>query len=71
MDKVKHDTVTLFHGFHCAKCGWPIIDVVCNITEQPYCEHDFWLYCSNPTCVKHVGEAFDQFEPSWVKLDGE
>ena len=52
----------------CRDCSWPVVDACCNdglAVTEPYCDWDWWIYCSNPTCVNHVGEGVFQNNPEW------
>jgi hypothetical protein len=50
----------------CKDCGWPIIDMCCNVSKLPYSEWDWWMYCSNPTCKNHKGEGIAQNDCSFA-----
>ena len=64
-----YDTAEMLEGVHCRCCGWPIIELCCNLSE-PYIAFDWWVYCCNPTCQHHHGEGVFQEQPSWiVKLE--
>ncbi len=58
------------HG-HCRACGYTVISVCCNVGEweklDPQEETwDWWMYCTNKTCVHHVGEGYFQTDPSYL-----
>jgi hypothetical protein len=60
-------TVKFMENCHCRDCGWPIIFMCCNVDKKPYNEHDWWEYCSNPTCKNHEGESVFQNTLEWVE----
>lgn len=44
----------------CIECAWPVILVYRTealFEKRPYMYYDYWMYCSNPTCVHHQGEG--------------
>jgi hypothetical protein len=51
----------------CKDCGWPIIDMCCNLDKSPYDNWDWWMYCSNPTCKNHQGEGISQNECTFIE----
>lgn len=65
----KFDTVELTEGVYCKSCGWPVIDMCCNIDAEPYCNWDWWKYCSNPICKNHIGEGYFQNEIEWIEIE--
>ena len=50
----------------CKDCGWPIVDMCCNVPGDPFDDWDWWMYCSNPTCKNHAGEGMAQNECSFI-----
>lgn len=58
----------------CTECGWPAVDLLVNdalalAVDKPYRGQDYWIYCSNPLCVNHVGEGYFQWDPDWWRKD--
>jgi len=52
----------------CKTCGWSIVSVCCNdgMAEGEWGKWDWWLYCSNKSCVHHEGEGVYQNIPDWI-----
>lgn len=61
---------TILKDAHCRDCNWPIVSVLCNdgmSQVPPFKDNDYWVYCSNKTCIHHQGEAFNLGdEPEFV-----
>lgn len=68
MDKVEYSSASI-SGKHCTDCGWPVVEVCCNgnfldkISEDVW---DWWVYCSNKSCVNHEGEGQFQNSIHWI-----
>lgn len=62
-------TATMFDTEECwcKDCGWPLIDICCNVIDEPYVDWDWWIYCSNPTCKNHKGEGLAQNSCSFME----
>jgi len=65
----EYQTAKIQEGVHCDDCGWPIVFFCCNLTQTPYSNWDWWVYCANPTCQNHTGEGIFQNKPRWYKHD--
>jgi len=68
MEGKPFNTAKIVKGMFCLDCGWPIVHICCNDGMgqiDPYCTWDYWAYCSNKTCVNHVGQGWDQEDPSF------
>lgn len=45
----------------CKDCGYPVIDVLCNLPFSEYSNaknFDYWSYCSNKSCKNHDGAGY-------------
>lgn len=71
-EKVTPSPASVREGYHCAECGWPIVDAACNGSFSDFADAknwDWWLYCSNKGCVNHRGTGVFQDWPTWAKKD--
>jgi hypothetical protein len=68
----KNDNARVYEGCHCRDCGWPIISAVCSGSFADFedaANWDWWMYCSNKSCVNHRGVGVFQDWPKWIVRD--
>lgn len=56
--------------WRCAECGWSVLTVPVNgamAVDPRWAGNDWWSYCTNKACVRHVGESVFQDAPDWVE----
>lgn len=53
----------------CKECEWEVIEICVNPPLNdlaPYCNWDWWVYCTNPSCKYHLGDGVFQAYPDWM-----
>lgn len=69
MDLLSTEDFTAVAGT-CRACDGQVAHYVCNsslIAVRPEAaEWDWWLACTNKTCVHHQGEGVFQVSPAWL-----